>query len=222
MGDGMGDGVGDGMGNVDGLGDLLGAADGLGDVDGLVDVDGLCDMIGKALLWLIFSPVVDEYVPNDMKERVVLDWAHVRGTMTSTDDDSEDENGEEADDEGENPIVQMEVVISGDHGSVFIDKTQAIIGGKINVLSTIDQQLVYCSNEEGKLYQLQNIMNEGQLETPCVIFMQSKERVKEIYHYCKKLQIYVDYLHNNMSLLEREKKVKEFMDKEKEQESKFQ
>ena len=33
--------------------------------------------------------------------------------------------------------------------SAFVDRTQAIIGGKVNVLSTIDQKLVYCTNEEG-------------------------------------------------------------------------
>jgi len=92
----------------------------------------------------------------------------------------------------------------------FVDRTQAVIGGKVNVLSTIDQQLTYCSTEEGKLYELERIINEGQLKVPCVVFMQSKERVKEIYRVCKRLNIRADYLHNDMSLKEREKKVKEF------------
>lgn len=92
----------------------------------------------------------------------------------------------------------------------FVDRTQAVIGGKVNVLSTIDQELTYCSTEEGKLYELERIINEGKLKVPCVVFMQSKERVKEIYRICKRLNIRADYLHNEMSLKEREKKVKEF------------
>jgi hypothetical protein len=35
----------------------------------------------RALVWLIFLPVVDEYVPTEMKERVVWEWAHVRGEI---------------------------------------------------------------------------------------------------------------------------------------------
>ena len=92
----------------------------------------------------------------------------------------------------------------------FIDRTQTVVGGKLNVLSTIDQKLVYCTNEEGKLFELENIINEGRLEVPCVIFMQSKDRVKEIFRICKGMNICADYLHNDLSLLQREKKVREF------------
>lgn len=94
--------------------------------------------------------------------------------------------------------------------SSFVDRTQAVIGGKINVLSSISQQLVYCTNEEGKIYELENLINEGRMEVPCLIFMQSKDRVKEIYRICKKMNICADYLHNDLSLAQREKKVKEF------------
>jgi len=94
--------------------------------------------------------------------------------------------------------------------TVFVDKTQAVIGGKVNVLNTIDQRLVYCANEEGKLYEIENIINCGQLEVPCVIFVQSKERVRQIYQIMKRMKVYADYLSAELSLQARENKVKAF------------
>ena len=63
-----------------------------------------------------FLPVVDEYVPVEMKEKVVSEWAHVHGDM-------------EDDDEREiNPIIQMAVMVSVDHGAVFIDTVADVEG----------------------------------------------------------------------------------------------
>ena len=59
------------------------------------------------MLWLICSPLADEYVPGDLKEKVLSEWAHVRGV--------------DVDAELNNPVKQMAVVVSGDHGAVYID-----------------------------------------------------------------------------------------------------
>ena len=59
--------------------------------------ESACLVVGRALLWLIFSPVVDEYVPNEMKERVLLDWAHVASVTTTAGDGTARTNGEEPD-----------------------------------------------------------------------------------------------------------------------------
>jgi hypothetical protein len=64
--------------------------------------ESACLVLGKALLWLIFSSVVDQYVLEDLKQ----EWEHVRC------DDVDAEL---------NPIRQMAVVVSGDHGVVYID-----------------------------------------------------------------------------------------------------
>lgn len=78
--------------------------------------ESACLVLGRALMWLIFSPVVDEYVPTEMKEKVVSEWAHVRGDI---DDD---------DDHDTNPIIQTAVTVSGDHGAVFIDSIAGDVG----------------------------------------------------------------------------------------------
>ncbi len=73
--------------------------------------ESACLVLGKALLWLICSPVADEYIPSDFKRDVLLEWEHVRG----------------ADFDAElNPIKKMAVTVSGDHGAVFIDMVATI------------------------------------------------------------------------------------------------
>ena len=63
-------------------------------------------------MWLICSPVADEYVLIDFKERgILLEWENVHG----------------ADFDAElNPIKKTAVTVSGDHGAVFIDMVGAI------------------------------------------------------------------------------------------------
>ena len=68
--------------------------------------ESTCLVLGKALLWLICSPVADEYVPSEFKREVLLEWEHVRGADV---------------DPTLNPIKQMAVTVSSDHGAVFID-----------------------------------------------------------------------------------------------------
>jgi hypothetical protein len=60
----------------------------------------------EALLKLICSPVVDQYVPEGLKRKVLSEWEHVCGDGV---------------DPELNPIKQMAVVVSGDHEAVYID-----------------------------------------------------------------------------------------------------
>ena len=72
--------------------------------------ESACLVLGRALMWLICSPVVDEYVPAELKEQVMSDWADVCGTEFDTENEVH-----------RNPIQQLAVTVSGDHGAVFID-----------------------------------------------------------------------------------------------------
>ena len=87
--------------------------------------DLACLVLGRALLWLICSQVVDNFVSNDMKESVLSDWAHVRcsvDVVKTTNDDNDYDDDKNAEEEQEiNPIRQEAVTVSGDHGAVFID-----------------------------------------------------------------------------------------------------
>ena len=73
--------------------------------------ESACLELGNYLLWLMCSPVADEYIPIDFKRDVLLELEHVRGT----DFDAELK-----------PIKKMAVTVSGNHGAVFIDMVGAI------------------------------------------------------------------------------------------------
>ena len=94
--------------------------------------------------------------------------------------------------------------------NIFLDKIEIVIGGKVRVLNSIDQKLSYVSTEEGKIIELENIINNGELRIPCLLFVQSKERVREVYSILKKFKIHADYLSGNLSLNQRERKLKNF------------
>ena len=94
--------------------------------------------------------------------------------------------------------------------SIFVDKIEVIIGGKVRVLNTIDQKLIYVSSEEGKVLELENIINEGRLRIPCLVFVQSKDRVREVNKLLKKCDIRADYLCSTLSYAKREEKIKQF------------
>lgn len=93
---------------------------------------------------------------------------------------------------------------------IFIDKIEIVVGGKVRVLNSIDQKFIFCSSEEGKLLQIENMIRDGNVKVPCLIFMQDKHRVYQIYSFLKKKLKYVEYLDSNLSLKQREEKVKLF------------
>ncbi len=73
--------------------------------------ESACLVLGKALMWLIMSSVADFYVPVEVNDQVLLDWAHVCGGNLDVD----------GTDVHKNPIQKLAVVVSGDHGALFID-----------------------------------------------------------------------------------------------------
>lgn len=78
----------------------------------------------------------------------------------------------------------------------------------MNVLNSIKQELIYCSTEEGKLFEIENLINDGKLKIPCVIFLQTKDRIKQLYRIITKMGIRCDYLSSELTKIEREKKIK--------------
>ena len=45
------------------------------------------------------------------------------------------------------------------------------MGGRVRVLSSIEQKLIFCSNEEGKIFELDDLLNSGKIKVPCLIFL---------------------------------------------------
>ena len=68
--------------------------------------DSVSIILGKAVLWLVFSSVANNFVSTNYVERVKADLGET-GIVVP---------------EGKNPILKMPVLVSGDQGAVYIDE----------------------------------------------------------------------------------------------------
>lgn len=85
------------------------------------------------------------------------------------------------------------------------DPVKVTIGGRNNVLSSIEQKLVYTGNEYGKIVEIGNLVRAGQMDPPVLIFVQSKERATELYGEMRNIpNIKVAVIHADKSIEERE------------------
>jgi hypothetical protein len=66
--------------------------------------DGVAKILGKALLWLIFSPHSD-YLPQALRDRVQTAYSNIARLPA-----------------GENPIKKIPLVVSGSEGEVYLDE----------------------------------------------------------------------------------------------------
>ncbi|KAF9436477.1 RNA-dependent ATPase rok1 [Entomortierella beljakovae] len=84
-----------------------------------------------------------------------------------------------------------------------------VIGSKNAATETINQKLVYCGSEEGKLIAIRQQIQSG-LKPPVLIFVQSIERAKELFHELIYDGINVDVIHSERTKAQRDKIVEGF------------
>lgn len=83
------------------------------------------------------------------------------------------------------------------------------VGQKNTACDVIEQQLVFVGSESGKTYAFRNMMQAG-LTTPCLIFVQTKERAKELFRELIYDGVMVDVIHADRTQLQRDNVVKAF------------
>ncbi|KAM5559866.1 DEAD-box ATP-dependent RNA helicase 57 [Rosa sericea] len=93
--------------------------------------------------------------------------------------------------------------------TIMHDAVRVIIGRKNAASETIKQKLVYAGSEQGKFLALRQSFTES-LNPPVLIFVQSKERAKELYGELLCENIRVGAIHSDMSQAERENAVDDF------------
>ncbi|BFG36013.1 hypothetical protein CerSpe_222870 [Prunus speciosa] len=93
--------------------------------------------------------------------------------------------------------------------SIMHDAVRVIIGRKNTASKTIKQKLVFAGSEEGKLLALRQSFAES-LNPPVLIFVQSKERAKELYGELLFENIRVSAIHSDLSQTQRENAVDDF------------
>lgn len=104
----------------------------------------------------------------------------------------------------------INVVIEDILKNFLKEPIKIIIGGRNNVLASIEQKLVYAGSEFGKLIEIRRMIHEGGIHPPVLIFVQSKERATELYDELKTENVKLDVIHANKSKHEREKIILKF------------
>ncbi|KAK6943764.1 DEAD/DEAH box helicase domain [Dillenia turbinata] len=93
--------------------------------------------------------------------------------------------------------------------TIMHDAVRVIIGRKNSASELINQKLVFAGSEEGKLLALRQSFAES-LNPPVLIFVQSKERAKELYKELVFDNIKVDVIHADLQQTQRENAVDNF------------
>ncbi|RIA95792.1 P-loop containing nucleoside triphosphate hydrolase protein [Glomus cerebriforme] len=83
------------------------------------------------------------------------------------------------------------------------DPIRVVIGLKNAATETIKQRLVYVGQEEGKLIAVRQLIQEG-FKPPVLIFVQSIERAKELFHELIYDSINVDVIHSERTKAQRD------------------
>jgi ATP-dependent RNA helicase DDX52/ROK1 len=91
-----------------------------------------------------------------------------------------------------------------------VDTTIAAAGAAGGANTDIDQELMFVGREEGKLLAIRQLVQEGKLQPPAIIFMQSKERAQALFGELLYDGIHVDVIHAGRSKSARENAVAKF------------
>ena len=94
--------------------------------------------------------------------------------------------------------------------SVQKDSIRIVIGIKNTASTTINQQLLFVGNEEGKLFELRQMIRQGKMKPPVLIFVQSKERAQQLFHELIYDGINVDVMHADRTQAQRNASVEKF------------
>ncbi|KAL1923657.1 uncharacterized protein VTP21DRAFT_8637 [Calcarisporiella thermophila] len=94
--------------------------------------------------------------------------------------------------------------------TVMKDPIRVVIGTKNAATETIEQKLIYVGQEEGKLIAIRQMVQEGGLKPPALIFVQSIERAKELFHELIYDGINVDVIHSERTKAQRDNIVDNF------------
>jgi ATP-dependent RNA helicase DDX52/ROK1 len=93
--------------------------------------------------------------------------------------------------------------------SVLRQPVKVVVGEKNAAADTVDQSLVFCGREDGKLVALRQMVREG-LRPPVLIFVQSVERAMQLFHALVYDGLRVDVLHAERTAAQREATVSKF------------
>ncbi|XP_018020427.1 probable ATP-dependent RNA helicase DDX52, partial [Hyalella azteca] len=83
------------------------------------------------------------------------------------------------------------------------------VGAKNSASEDVAQELVFCGDENGKIYALRNLLAKG-FEPPCLVFVQTKERARQLFMELVYDDVMVDAIHGDRTQAQREACVRAF------------
>ncbi|OMJ21511.1 ATP-dependent RNA helicase ROK1 [Smittium culicis] len=92
---------------------------------------------------------------------------------------------------------------------IMKDPVKVVIGTSNAATETIDQKLVFVGQEEGKLIEIRNMIQSG-FKPPCLIFVQSIERAKELFFELVYDGINVEVMHAEKTKQQRDRIIENF------------
>jgi ATP-dependent RNA helicase DDX52/ROK1 len=95
-------------------------------------------------------------------------------------------------------------------GSLLSDPMRVSIGDVNAAAPDVEQKLLFITNEDGKLFSFRQLLTEGKLKPPCLIFVQSKDRAKELFGELVYDGIFVDAVHGDRTKAQRDNSVRSF------------
>lgn len=93
---------------------------------------------------------------------------------------------------------------------IMVDPIRIIVGHKEAANSNIEQQLMFCGDEHGKLVAIRDMIRNGEFKPPVIIFLQSIHRAKALYSELLYDGLNVDAIHAERTQHQREDAIKRF------------
>ncbi|CAO1632814.1 unnamed protein product [Sympodiomycopsis kandeliae] len=90
------------------------------------------------------------------------------------------------------------------------DHVRLIVGSSNSSSSDVLQDLKFTGNEEGKLLELRSMIKMGSIKPPCLLFVQSIERAKDLYEELIYDGLRIDVIHSDRNRKERESVISSF------------
>jgi len=95
-------------------------------------------------------------------------------------------------------------------GSILTSPIRVSIGDVNAASADVEQNLLFIGNEDGKLFSFRQLVQEGKVKPPALIFVQSKERAQQLFGELVYDGIFVDVIHADRTKQQRDNTVKAF------------
>ena len=92
----------------------------------------------------------------------------------------------------------------------MVDECRVLVGQKDSATATIDQRLEFTGSEDGKLHALRALIQAGGMQPPVLLFVQSIQRARELFHELVYDGLHVDVIHSERPKAQREAVIEAF------------